>query len=96
MNNHIKMNRLNKTEMSREEVVALKKALVEALKRNGFTNEEKINEIRENLGLSKRDGESDIALDAGRSSRFRARRSATSSTRMPVKSTNAPRMSRAA
>ena len=66
-NNHVSryMNwRYNRETIGADEAVAVKEALIKALQRNGFTNEKKINEIRERIGLDRVAGESDVALQS--------------------------------
>ncbi len=60
------MNIFNKETMSGESVIAVKEAFIKALQNNGFTNEDKISEIRERLGLDRFVGESDISLESRR------------------------------
>ena len=65
-NNHVSLYmkwRYTGESIKADEVVAVKEALVKALQDNGFTNEQKINEIREKIGLEKVVGESDVALE---------------------------------
>ena len=58
VNNHVIFTGINKTDISREEVMAVKNAFVRALQENGVTDEAKLSQIRQRLGLGEEGKES--------------------------------------
>lgn len=87
MNHHVRQRFRNDEMISHQEVIAIKEALVEALSQHGVDPEE-IGKVRRELGLAP-DGAPTASCTPAASSRFRASRSARSSTGTPRRSTRA-------